>query len=309
MRSLRRLLLVPLVLVLAVFPAHAARLDTSFRFSTLETAHFSLHFHQGLDDVAAKAAVIAEEVHSPLVRLFGWEPVEKTQVIVADASDFANGWATVLPRNTIFIQPVPPEPDSTLTEYDDWLRTILAHEYTHILTNDVNRGYSRITRSIFGKTLPAGDLLSTALFLSTTPPNIFMPTWWHEGNAVWAETELTSGGRGRSAWFQMVYRAAVDEENIPKVSEINGDVPWWPRGNLPYMFGVRLFSHIREKYGEEALRQLNSAHSGRFPYAIGTPPEQVSGGLDYAAIYREMTEELRREQSARIAQLKTLPVT
>ena len=59
------------VLVLCLYSfASATRHDTSFSFSTLETAHFSIHFHQGLEAVAQKSAVIAEEVHGKLVKEF-----------------------------------------------------------------------------------------------------------------------------------------------------------------------------------------------------------------------------------------------
>ncbi|HEY5513225.1 MAG TPA: hypothetical protein VIK40_06255, partial [Geomonas sp.] len=54
--------------------SHAARLDTSFVFSTIETPNFSIHFHQGLEAVARKAAVIAEEVHGKLTGEFDWQP-------------------------------------------------------------------------------------------------------------------------------------------------------------------------------------------------------------------------------------------
>src|SRR4030065_52724 len=97
----------------AIFLLHAAFSDaavkdTSYRFSTIETEHFSIHFHQGLDDLAQKAALIAEEIHGPLTLQFNWTPREKTQVVLIDDTDFTNGFATVLPSNTIYIKTIPP---------------------------------------------------------------------------------------------------------------------------------------------------------------------------------------------------------
>lgn len=57
--------------------SHAARLDTSFSFSTIETPNFSIHFHQGLEKVAQKAAVLAEEAHDKVVKEFLWSPGKK----------------------------------------------------------------------------------------------------------------------------------------------------------------------------------------------------------------------------------------
>ncbi|HEY6839366.1 MAG TPA: hypothetical protein VI389_11525, partial [Geobacteraceae bacterium] len=74
-------LFISFVLVFVVLSgrAHAARLDTSFVFSTVETRHFAIHFHQGLEEAARRLAAMAEEVHGELAAEFLWEPHEKTQ--------------------------------------------------------------------------------------------------------------------------------------------------------------------------------------------------------------------------------------
>ncbi|HXE95579.1 MAG TPA: LpqB family beta-propeller domain-containing protein, partial [Dongiaceae bacterium] len=289
--------------------SHGARLDTSFVFSTIETPHFSIHFHQGLEGVARKAAVIAEEAHDKLVREFIWEPGGKTELVLIDDSDFTNGFATALPDNTIFIHVVPPNLASTLAEYDDWLKVMITHEYTHIVTLDASRGYSKFTRAIFGKPIPGADPLSELLFLVTAPPNSFMPRWWHEGMAVWAETEFTGVGRGRSSYFDMIFRMAVAGNNLPTIAQINGDVPYWPAGSLPYIFGYRLQRYIADTYGKDALGKLSIAHSGRLPYLIDAPPQELFDGKSYDNLYGDMITALKKEESQRIADLSRLPFT
>ncbi|HBG07599.1 MAG: peptidase S9 [Geobacteraceae bacterium GWC2_58_44] len=289
--------------------SHAAQFDTSFKFSTIETPNFSIHFHQGLEGVARKTAVIAEEVHGKLVKQFLWQPREKTQLVLIDDSDFTNGLAVTIPYNTIYLQVVPPSLASTLGEYDDWLKVLITHEYAHILSSDPARGYWMVTRSIFGKPLPWLDPLSGLLFLVTAPPNTFMPRWWHEGMATGAETEHTGQGRGKGSYYDMVFRTAVAEDNLPYVDQINGDVPYWPAGNLPYMFGYRLQRHITDTYGKDATGKLAIAHSGRFPYFISAPPEDLSGGKNYRGIYADMIAAVKKEQSQRIEILSKAPFT
>jgi Tol biopolymer transport system component len=290
--------------------SQAARLDTSFTFSTIETPNFSIHFHQGLEAVAGKAAVIAEEVHAKLLDEFLWHPGEKTQLVLIDDSDFTNGLAVTIPYNTIFLQVVPPSLASTLGEYDDWLKVLITHEYTHILTADPARGYWKVVRSIFGKPLPLlGDPVSELLFIVTAPPNTFMPRWWHEGMATWSETQYTGQGRGKGSYFDMVFRTAVAENNLPTVDKINGDVPYWPNGDLPYMYGYRLQRYITDTYGKEALGKLSIAHSGRFPYFINAPPEDLFGGKSYSDLYTDMIAAVKKEQSDRIAVLSRKPFT
>ena len=301
---------IAVILLLCLCPvSHAARLDTSFSFSTIETPHFSIHYHQGLEAVARKAAVFAEEAHVNLTREFFWEPGGKTEMVLIDDSDFMNGFATALPYNIIYIQTVPPGIASTLGEYDDWLKVVITHEYAHIVTLDPSRGYWNVTRSIFGKPVPGMDPFSQLLFLVTAPPNTFLPRWWHEGMATWAETEYTGVGRGRSSYFDMIFRMAVAENNFPTVSRMNGDVPDWPAGNIPYIFGYRLQKHIADTYGKESLGKLNIAHSGRFPYLISAPPEELFGGKSYRDLYNDMIAALKRDESQRIAILSAAPFT
>lgn len=289
--------------------SHAARLDTSFTFYTIETPHFSIHFHQGLEAVAGKAALIAEEAHEKLVRQFIWDPLEKTELVLIDDSDFTNGSANALLYNTIYIQVAPPSLASTLGEYEDWLKVVITHEYTHIVTSDPSRGYWSVMRKIFGKPIPGLDPLSQVLFLVSAPANTFMPRWWHEGLATWAETEYTDVGRGRSSYYDMVFRMAVARDTLPTIARINGDVPEWPSGNLPYLYGYRLQRYIADTYGRDALGKLNIAHAGRFPYFIGAPPQELFDGKSYRDLYDDMIAALKREESQRIATLSTVPFT
>lgn len=289
--------------------SHAARFDTSFTFSTVETPHFSIHFHQGLEEVARKAALFAEEAHDKLSKDFTWQMREKTEVVLIDNSDFNNGFATALPYNTIYIFVVPPSLSSTLGEYDDWLKVLITHEYTHIVTLDPVRGYWKVMREIFGKPMPGVDPLSQLLFLVTTQPNMFMPRWWHEGLATWSETEHTGVGRGRSSFYDMIFRMAVADDNLPTIAQMNGDVPDWPGGSLPYIYGYRLQQYIADTYGKESLGKLTFAHAGRFPYFISAPPQDLFDGKSYRDLYDDMIASLRREESQRIKILSTVPFT
>ena len=301
-----------LAVILPLFLAslsQAAKLDTSFAFSSIETPNFSIHFHQGLEAVARKAALFAEEAHDKLTREFLWHPGEKTQLVLIDNSDFTNGFATALPYNTIFIQAVPPSLDSTIGEYDDWLRELITHEYAHIVTLDPSRGYWKVARDIFGKPIPGADIVTELFFLVTAPPNSFMPVWWHEGNATWAETEFTGQGRGKSSFFDMVFRMAVAQNNLPSVDQANGDLPYWPAGDIPYIYGYRLQKYLADSYGADALGKLSRAQSGRFPYLINAPPRELFNGKGYAELYADMLAALKREETQKIALLSRAPFT
>ena len=126
--------------------------------------------------------------------------------------------------------------------------------------------------------------------------------------ATWGETEFTSVGRGRSTFYEMILRMAVAENNIPTIDQINGEVPYWPDGSMPYIFGLRLQKYIADRYGKEALAKLNTTHAGRFPYFINGATIQLFGKR-YPEIYRDMIADLRMEQSKRIDALRQAPFT
>ncbi len=272
-------ILVFVLIVLFCVPslAHSAMIDPSFRFRSLETDHFVIHYHQGITGTAWRVAKISEDVHSSLAPDLMWTPTEKTQVVLIDNSDFANGLATVLPYNAIYIFVVPPLSDMSISDYEDWLEMVIIHEYVHILTMDPVRGYSSVMRKVFGKTLPGFDPLSALLFFFTAPPNIFMPGWWHEGMSTWAETEFTNKGRGRSTYYEMIYRMDVAEDNIPRIDELNGDNPEWPGFSIRYIYGSLLEKHIEREYGKDTLGKITLPRPAGFRTLLTLHPEDLPG--------------------------------
>ncbi len=86
-----------------------AQYDPAHRWRTLQTPHFQVHFHQGEEALAQRAAGAFERAHARLTPLLGYAPPVRTQVVLSDDSDDANGSATPLPRNLIRLYAVPPE--------------------------------------------------------------------------------------------------------------------------------------------------------------------------------------------------------
>ncbi|MGB0495145.1 MAG: hypothetical protein ACPGJI_02225, partial [Kangiellaceae bacterium] len=68
--------------------------DPSLNWKTLETPHFNIHFDLKHQSIAVKTEQIAERVHQRLSKQLNWQPIEKTDLILTDSTDFANGSAT-----------------------------------------------------------------------------------------------------------------------------------------------------------------------------------------------------------------------
>src|SRR5262249_51988346 len=142
----------------------------------------------------------------------------------------ANGLAMNFPNNYIELYSSPFGSDSVLSYYVNWPNELATHELTHIVANDTTLGAYQTLRSIFG---------------SWVRPNGVEPEWITEGLAVYQETSLTGGGRGRSPMLEAMLREAVqkhklDDPDYSSLDRLNDGVPWWPGGNSWYLLGYTI---------------------------------------------------------------------
>lgn len=241
-----------LAVSVALFQAHTvfAKFDPAFTWTTLETSHFLIHFHQGGEEIAKKAARIAEDVHARLTPRIKWEPKEKTRLVLVDAMDESNGMASPIPYNQMIIFLTQPlgAPGFGDMSYDDWLRLVITHEYTHVLQLDMVSGIPDTIQGIFGR-----------IYF----PNMWQPIWMIEGLATYEETEQTSGGRGRSPGVDMVLRMASLEGPFPSLDQASVFPDSWPGGQVPYLFGESFTRYIAGKYGRDKLAEISTMYSGR----------------------------------------------
>lgn len=257
-----------------------ARLDPRLDWHTVESAHFLVLFSKGNETVAERAVAIAEEAHRRLVPELRWEPQEKTRLVLADVSDAANGMATPFPFNRIVVYLSPPlEEPFAITDSEEWLRLVITHEYAHILHLDnVQEGPADLRR-LFGR-----------LYF----PNLFEPNWLIEGLATYEETKLTRGGRGRSSYTEMLLRTATLEGRFPSLAQAGTAPDSWPAGELPYLFGVKFYQHLVEKYGPDLPGKYSRRYAGRsFPFLVDSTAKATFAST-FPREWRLWQEELQR---------------
>jgi len=268
-----------LLTALSASPA-AAKFDPSYEWTTLETPHFLIHFHQDGEAVSRRAAAIAEDVHRRLAPRIRWEPKEKTRLVLVDAADEANGWATPLPYNVIYLYLTHPAGTQGfgLTSYDDWLRLVITHEYSHILQLDMTHGFPDGLQYVLGR----------VYF-----PNFFQPVWLIEGLATYEETELTTGGRGRSAWADMVLRTAAIENRFPTLAQAAVFPDSWPGGQVPYLFGESFIRFLAGRYGREGVAEISTVYSERMlPFLVESTALRTMG-REYDGLWNEWKASVR----------------
>ncbi len=130
------------------------------KWQIFQTKHFRIIYHQGIEKIAQQVAHLAEQVYLPITSDLGFEPLSKTDIVVTDYRDYSNGLATPL-GHYIFLW------TQSLTKYTtgntEWLQSLVAHEFTHIVSFWALREFPGFWRELFALG--------------------FIPTWFLEGLA------------------------------------------------------------------------------------------------------------------------------
>lgn len=266
--------------LLTASPARGATYDPELTWRTITTEHFDIHFHQGVEQVADELAQSVEGIYDTLTDELGWKPRGRTQVVLVDRTDTANGYASVVPYNQIVIYVTAPTADSTLNYYEDWTTSIFTHELTHVLHMDANHGIVRLARGVVGKVASTNEL---------------SPRWMVEGLATFQETRQTTGGRGRGAWADMIKRTAVLEGHFPPLGNLDGLQPEPPAGNLRYLFGQDFMQFVSDHAGEDVWTRWIHTYGSGLPFLL---PSKRVFGRRLGPMYRDWRQHLHERYTA-----------
>lgn len=249
---LRRVFLIVFLGVLGSYAGYGqvTIFDPTLSWQQMETPHFIIVFHQGLENIAHETATVAEESYEIIKREFGRAPAEKIYVVIADFVDSIVGSATPFPQNTIYIGPAQMRlADWANVRLDSWLRTLVYHELIHIMDLDIATGINALLRAIFGRIVL---------------PNMSKPITFIEGLAVYEKYKHLGESRLNDADTIMMIRQMVLDNKIPRFDEISryyNRGAWPPVGLLVYNFSSWVLRYIEETYGPESMKKFNDVNS------------------------------------------------
>ncbi|MFN4218104.1 MAG: hypothetical protein ACK4HB_02270, partial [Candidatus Bipolaricaulia bacterium] len=249
---MRRLLVVASLVACSAIASQAqiTIFDPALTWQQLETPHFVIVFHQGLENIAHEAATVAEESYEIIKKEFGRVPAEKTYIVIADFVDSIVGSATPFPQNTIYIGPAQMRlADWANVRLDSWIRVVVYHELLHIMDLDIATGINALLRAIFGRIVL---------------PNASKPITFLEGLAVYEKYKHLGESRLNDAATLMMIRQMVLDNKIPRFDEISRyytRAAWPPVGLLVYNFSSWFLRYLEETYGPESMKKFNEANS------------------------------------------------
>lgn len=292
MNALRTYLIVFLCGVLTASSLFAQN-PTQHDWREYETDHFIIYYPEGQELTAYQAVHVAEEVHEPLVAMYG--PVDsKISIVIRDDEDYANGGAFFY-DNKIEISAT--SLDFNFRSYSDWLWNVITHELTHIYSIRNSMKAPRWMSMVYYQHFDYQEekredvLIGYPNILASYPLPMFnIPAWLAEGVAQY---QVRSARFDRwDAHRDMIVRQAVLADDLMTIDEM-GVFNWNGRGNeMVYNHGFALVSYIAERFGDNSITDLMSSMSATTSMTFNTSCKRVLG-ISQDELYRDWKESLK----------------
>ncbi|MFN8290974.1 MAG: hypothetical protein U0U70_11995 [Chitinophagaceae bacterium] len=224
----------------------------STKWRQIHTDTARVIFPAGMDSTASRVAAVVHYAASQQPFSLGKQQ-KKINIVLQNQTVVANGYVGLGPfRSEYFLTP---DPNSLGQGSVPWADQLALHEYRHVQQiNNFNNGLSKFMHIISGQ--QGYDLAINAA----------IPNWFYEGDAVYAETVLSSQGRGRLPLFTGAY---------PSLWQAGKKYTWMKLRNgslkdyVPnhYYLGYLLVNYGRLQYGADFWTRVTrdaSAYKGLF---------------------------------------------
>lgn len=187
-----------------------------------------------------------------------FQPRDRTTMFLEDFSDWANGGATAVPKDFVYISMSPYMYIFDVSPASERMSLLMHHELTHVFAMDMSASSDKVWRKVFGgKIQQSNDNPVSLLYAYLSAPRKFSPRWYHEGIAVNMETWMSGGiGRAMGAYDEMVFRSMIlSGSKIYDIVglEAEGTAIDFQVGANSYLYGTRFFSYLSYQYGPRKL--------------------------------------------------------
>ena len=252
---------------------------TELDWKTIETEHYNVTYHQGLETSARRVAKIAEEIYHPVTALYNYEPQNPIHFIIQDTDDISNG-AAYFYDNKIIIWALPMDYDLRGTH--NWLRDVVTHEFTHIVSMQTAMRFNRHIPALYFqwfryeserrddvvRGFPNG-------IVSYPYAGLTIPLWFAEGVAQYNSSALEY-----DHWDS--HRDMLLRERSLSGSLLNlDDMAVFGKSGIGnesvYNQGYSFIRYMAERFGEQSLAKIANAFSSKLPISISSAIKKATG--------------------------------
>ena len=161
---------------------------------TIETDNFTVSYHKGAERTAQLTAKISEEIIGPITSLYNYKPAKKTNFVINDLTDYANGATDFYnDRIEIFASAL----DFEFRGTHNWLRNVITHEYTHMVTLQASMKLPKMLPAVYLQWLNYEEEKRPDVLygypngiVSYPISGIAYPAWFAEGVAQYQRQQL-----------------------------------------------------------------------------------------------------------------------
>ncbi len=267
-------------------------------WKTIEGEHFIVHYHQNTEWTANEALHVADDIYPGITSLYRYAPEDKTHLIIRDTDDYANGGAYYF-DNKIEIWAMPLDYELRGSHY--WLRDVITHEFTHIVS-------LRAARKMPGN-VPAAYLQVISYeperredvlygypngIASYPLPSVSVPMWWAEGIAQF-QNDTT-----RWDWWDsirdMILRDRIKYGKVLTLNEMDGFGKAGIGNESVYDHGFSFVRYLAREYGQDVLQRITDRITSPFKYGFYNALE-AEVGVPRQRLWEDWIAELGQRQS------------
>ena len=238
-----------------------------------QTEHFNFIFEESSRQTAEAYAQIADKAWHKVSMNYGF-PQKKTNVYITDRTNTVNAYTFFSPLEIMMFTSPVITPAFTFRE--DWKTLFFTHELIHVANidfEDKSSGFWPV--KVFGVGMRSFDTRTG---------------WALEGLTTVLETELTQGGRGRSPYFELMYKAPTLDNGFISYDDVGKDAE--PPYSQSYVIGYLMMRSIADRWGLNTLADIerNRSYGGSWDNAV-----QFVTGQSAEDIYRDVRISLAKK--------------
>ena len=249
------------------------------KWNTIETAHFTVTYHEGLENSAKRVAKIAEEIYGPITELYDHEPENPVRFIVQDTDDISNG-AAYFYDNKIIIWALPMDYDMRGTH--NWLRDVVTHEFTHIVSMQAAMKFNRKLPAFYLQWFryekeQRDDVVRgfPNAVVSYPYSGLTTPLWFAEGIAQYNSEKLQYDHW--DSHRDMILRERTLSNSLLSFDDMAVFGKTGTGNEGVYNQGYSFVSYVARTYGAKSLSGIAKALSSRRPVTISNAIKKATG--------------------------------